>query len=202
MKNIKPLSFSFLLVLSACTGGQTRNSESGVDSDSIALAEWKAENETHEVRGFVGDGSSMNYLEVITADTNDTLNIEISNTLIAGGVKAGDDIDVIYTQADGELVSSIAINVSSLEHLWTQPSSQGGTQSLEIDHDGHATTYNMPGIDYDRWSLLNGQLLLHSPRKAGIEQSGYTDTFDILMLTADTLVLGHHAEIKRFWREN
>ena len=154
-----------------------------------------------EVRGRVGDGSSMNVLELITGD-NDTVNIEISASIIAGGLMEGDEVDVIYTRLDSALVSTIAINVTTLQHLWTQRSSQGGTQSLEINPDGNATTYNMGNIIYDHWTLQDGQLLLHSPRLPGVESSGYTDTFDILMLTADTLVLSTSEAQSIFWREN
>jgi hypothetical protein len=108
---------------------------------------------------------------------------------------------VIYTKEYGSLTSSIAINVTALQHLWTQRSSQG-TQSIEISPKGVAATYNMPNIEYDHWSILNGRLLLHSPQKAGVESSGYTDTFDILMLTADTLVLGTENHQSKFWKEN
>ncbi|MBO7660953.1 MAG: hypothetical protein J6S65_05410, partial [Bacteroidaceae bacterium] len=82
-----------------------------------------------------------------------------------------------------------------------QRSSQG-TQSIEISPNGVAATYNMPNIEYDHWSILNGRLLLHSPQKAGVESSGYTDTFDILMLTANTLVLGTENHQSKFWKEN
>ena len=115
--------------------------------------------------------------------------------------KVGDEVDVIYTKEYGSLTYSIAINVTALQHLWTQRSSQG-TQSIEISPKGVAATYNMPNIEYDHWSILNGRLLLHSPQKAGVESSGYTDTFDILMLTADTLVLGTENHQSKFWKEN
>ncbi len=117
-------------------------------------------------------------------------------------MQAGDEVDVIYSKTEDGYMANIAINTTSLQHLWTQPRSTGGTQSLEISPEGHATTYDMPGVDYDAWSIHNGQLLLHSTRKAAVESSGYTDTFDILLLTPDTLVLGNADTQRVFWREN
>lgn len=200
MKKIVYLSVALMGILAfvSCEGfGQKGNG----DEDTLAVVPLNEIPEIEEVRGRVGDGSSMNVLELITGD-NDTLNIEVSASIIAGGLMEGDEMDVIFSRLDSALVSTIAINVTTLQHLWTQRSSQGGTQSLEINPDGNATTYNMGNIDYDHWSLLDGQLLLHSPRLPGVESSGYTDTFDILMLTNDTLVLSAGDAQSIFWREN
>ena len=187
------------IVCVSCEIG-SRNTAEKEGEDTLATIESTELDETKEVRGQVGDGSSMNMLELVTEQL-DTLNIEIPGALVAGGVKVGDEVDVIYTKEYGSLTSSIAINVTALQHLWTQRSSQG-TQSIEISPKGVAATYNMPNIEYDHWSILNGRLLLHSPQKAGVESSGYTDTFDILMLTADTLVLGTENHQSKFWKEN
>ena len=189
---------SLLLLCVYCENSGTQQQN---DADTLDITSLEELPEVIEVRGVVGDGSSMNMLELVTPEY-DTLNIEISNSLIAGSIAAGDDIDVIYSKVDNDLVSSIAINITALQHLWTQRSSQGQLQSLEINPDGFAETYNMNGINYDRWSVKDGQLLLHASQKAGVEGSGYTDTFDILMLTADTLVLGASDSQTRFWRDN
>lgn len=187
-----------LFLLSACEWGTTTN---GGNEDSLEVDSIIDSTMVYEVRGIAGDGTSMNVLELVT-DGLDTLDIEIPVSMIAGGVQAGDEVDVIYSKTEDGYMANIAINTTALQHLWTQPRSTGGTQSLEISPEGHATTYDMPGVDYDAWSIKNGQLLLHSPRKAAIESSGYTDTFDILLLTADTLVLGNNDTQSVFWCEN
>ena len=187
-----------LAVMSSCEWGTTTN---GGNDDSLEVDSIVDSTMVYEVRGIAGDGTSMNVLELVT-DGLDTLDIEIPVSMIAGGVQAGDEVDVIYSKTDDGYMANIAINTTALQHLWTQPRSTGGTQSLEISPEGHASTYDMPGVDYDAWSILNGQLLLHSPRKAAVESSGYTDTFDILLLTADTLVLGNEQTHSVFWREN
>ena len=187
-----------LMLFTACEWGTTQN---GGDNDSLLTDSIIDSVKVIETRGTVTDGSSMNVLEIVT-DKMDTLDIEIPVSMVAGGVQEGEEVDVIYTKTDEGLVATIAINISSLQHLWTQPRSTGGTQSLEISPEGHATTYDMPGVDYDSWSIVDGRLLLHSPRKAAVESSGYTDTFDILLLTPDTLVLGNEQTHSVFWREN
>lgn len=183
-------------VLAACDG--CKNSPSGSLPD---IAEIDSLPQIREVCGTAGDGSSMNVLELIT-DRGDTLDIEIPIALIRGGVKAGEKLDVVYSEAGGRRISSVAVNVSSLLHLWTQHGQMGGTQSLELNEGGRATTYNMGGIDYDRWALKDGQLLLTSPVKVAQESAAITDTFDIVKLTADTLVLSAADMQSVFWREN
>jgi acyl carrier protein len=199
---VKKLVYIVAILAIVCVSCEigSRNTAEKEGEDTLATVESTELDETKEVRGQVGDGSSMNMLELVTEQL-DTLNIEIPGALVAGGVKVGDEVDVIYTKEYGSLTSSIAINVTALQHLWTQRSSQG-TQSIEISPKGVAATYNMPNIEYDHWSILNGRLLLHSPQKAGVESSGYTDTLDILMLTADTLVLGTENHQSKFWKEN
>lgn len=187
-----------LLLFTACEWGTTTN---GGDGDSLLTDSVIDSVQVKEVSGTISDGSSMNVLEIVTEQL-DTFDIEIPNSMVAGGVQPGDQVDVIYTQSDEGLMATIAINTTALQHVWTQPRSTGGTQSLEISPEGHAATYDMPGVDYDSWSIRDGRLLLHSPRKAAIESSGYTDTFDILLLTADTLVLGNDDTHSVFWREN
>ncbi len=197
MKKILFFALPLLLCMS-CEWGTTTN---GGNDDSLANDSVIDSTVVYEVRGIAGDGTSMNVLELIS-DGLDTFDIEIPVSMIAGGVQAGDEVDVIYSKTEDGYLANIAINTTALQHLWTQPCSTGGTQSLEISPEGHASTYDMPGVDYDAWSIKNGQLLLHSPRKAAVESSGYTDTFDILMLTADTLVLGNNDTHSVFWREN
>lgn len=199
MKKLVYIIAILAVVCISCEIG-SRNTVEKEGEDSLGTVETTTMDETREVRGQVGDGTSMNVLELVT-EQMDTLNIEIPGALVAGGLSVGDEVDVIYTKEYGSLTSSIAINLTALQHLWTQRSSQG-TQSIELSKNGVAATYNMPNIDYVRWSILNGQLLLHAPQKAGVESSGYTDTFDILMLTDDTLVLGTANHQSKFWKEN
>lgn len=188
-------------VLSSCIGGQQQN-ETDKDSDSVAVATTVREPaDAREIIGTIGDGTSMNMLELVT-DSLDTLYIEMTGTQVQGGELVGDRIDIIYRKTTDGLVGTLAINMTSLQHLWTQDNGRGGTQSLELDAEGRATTYDMDHVIYDRWSLRGGRLLLHVSRLAGSENGGVTDTFDIMMLTADTLVLSNDAAQQIFWREN
>lgn len=155
----------------------------------------------NQVEGTVGDETTMHVLQLIT-DAGDTLFMEHSDLPIVGGAKVGDRVYVIYNMIGDEAIISVATNISSLQHLWSQRAADGHKQSLELSAGGHAATYNMASVDYDGWELRDGQLLLHSSRNAAKENAALTDTFDILMLTTDTLVLSNRNLNTVFWRDN
>lgn len=73
-----------------------------------------------EAIGKIGDGTSMNVLELVD-DNGDTLLINMPVSTITGGVESGDIIDVIYTASSGgDMTASVAVNLTALQHLWTQ----------------------------------------------------------------------------------
>lgn len=192
-----------LCLLSACTGGNGSQNDAEQDSDSVAAAlrpSPASPSRAREAVGTVGDGTSMHVLELVT-DSLDTLYLETTNIVVSGGLVCGNRVNVVYHRDAEGLTATAATNTTALEHLWTRRTADGHTQSLEIDAEGRAATYDMPTA-YNAWRLHGGQLLLSTPRKAGVEQSGYTDTFDIMLLDADSLVLAGTHGIQHYWREN
>lgn len=194
-----------LLALTACQGGTARGDAQN-DSDSTAAATDSASlaaqaAPSRELTGTIGDGTSMNVLELVT-DSLDTLYIETSRIVVSGGLLAGQRINVVYHKDPEGLLATAATNISALLHLWTRHDAQGHELSLELNPAGHAATYGVTAPPYNAWRLHGGLLLLSTPRRAGVEQSGYTDTFDIMQLDPDTLVLAGRHDVQRFWREN
>ena len=57
-------------------------------------------------------------------------------------------------------------------------------------------------IDYDRWRVESGLLLLSSPKKVGDEGPVPVDTFEIVYLTSDSLVLMSGPFVSEFERYN
>ena len=125
-----------------------------------------------EAHGTVGDGSSMNVIEFIN-DDGDTLYISKNGQDVMGGLIVGDELDVIYNVTKEDVFASV----------------------------GGAATYNM-SVDYDSWEVKNGLLLLHSPRKIGSETPAIVDTFEIMQLTTDSLVLMNGDLVTEFGRYN
>lgn len=154
----------------------------------------------YEAHGYIGDGTSMNSIEFIT-DEGDTLTLVANSQSVAGGVKVGDEVQIVYNVMKDENVASVVVNLTTLAHVWVQKGLDGKEQSLELDSAGRATTYNM-SIDYDTWRVESGQLLLSSPKAPGEEKPAPTDTFEIMYLTADSLVLMHGDFVTEFERYN
>ena len=119
----------------------------------------------YEAHGYIGDGTSMNSIEFIT-DEGDTLTLVANSQSVAGGVKVGDEVQIVYNVMKDENVASVVVNLTTLAHVWVQKGLDGKEQSLELDSAGRATTYNM-SIDYDTWRVESGQLLLSSPKVPG-----------------------------------
>ncbi len=153
-----------------------------------------------EAHGIIGEGSSMNVIEFIN-DNGDTLYINKSGQDVMGGLVVGDELEVIYNVTKDDVFASVAVNLTSLQHIWSQRNLEGREQSLELDAEGRATTYNM-SVDYDSWEVKDGLLLLHSPKKLGDEGPAVVDTFEIMQLTTDSLVLMNGDFVTEFSRYN
>lgn len=153
-----------------------------------------------EAHGTIGEGTSMNVMEFIN-DDGDTLYININGQAVMGGVNVGDEVEMIYNISKEENVASVAVNLTALQHLWSQRGADGKEQSLELNSGGRATTYDM-AIDYDSWEVKDGLLLLHSPKKLGDETPAIVDTFEIMQLTRDSLALMHGNLVTEFERYN
>ena len=153
-----------------------------------------------EAHGTVGDGTSMNVLEFVN-DDGDTLYISKGAQSVMGGVVAGDELEVIYNVTKEDVVASVAVNLTALQHLWSQRGGDGREQSLELNSGGRATTYNML-VEYESWEVKDGLLLLRSPKKVGNESPAVVDSFEIMQLTSDSLVLMHGNMMTEFSRYN
>lgn len=153
-----------------------------------------------EAHGTIGEGTSMNVMEFIS-DKGDTLYLEMNSAQVMGGENVGDEVQVVYNTTDESNVAQIAINLTSLQHLWSQRGADGKEQSLELNANGYASTYDM-SVTYDHWEVHDGLLLLHSPKKIGDEKPAPVDTFEIMELTDESLVLMHGVIASEFERTN
>ena len=186
--------------LCGCKGKQKPESDTTVTKTKPTPVEVTPK--SVETRGIIGEGSSMNLMQLIEYD-GDTLDIVTANQMVMGGLIVGDAVDVVYSLIGDNLVAQTAVNLTALQHLWSQHVGGGEKKSLEIDDKGLATTYNM-SIQYDRWAVRNGLLMLSTPKKVGDEKPANVDTFQIMMLTEDSLVLMSNsiAFSTAFYRDN
>lgn len=178
-----PLAF-----LAGCTGGTQQTQEQASAEDSLSEI---IEHGPKEIRGTAGDGTSMNVIEVV-ATNGDTLYITTPAQMVSGGIEAGDEVDIIYNDNGDENTGVVAINISTLTKVWNHINTLGAKQSIELCSNGDVNTWNMPAPAYDSWKLEGGKLLMHSPAVLAKEVGEHTDTFDILSLRKNELVLSLH----------
>lgn len=178
-----PLAF-----LAGCTGGTQQIQEQVSAEDSLSEI---IEHGPKEIRGTAGDGTSMNVIEIV-ATNGDTLYITTPAQMVSGGIEAGDEVDIIYNDNGDENTGVVAINISTLTKVWNHINTLGAKQSIELCSNGDVNTWNMPAPAYDSWKLEGGKLLMHSPAVLAKEVGEHTDTFDILSLRKNELVLSLH----------
>lgn len=183
------------LMLFSCE--EKKKAAKSPEMEVVPVHEMPSINEAH---GIIGDGSSMNVIEFVR-DDGDTLYISKNGQTVMGGLVVGDELEVIYNVTEEDVFASVAVNLTTLQHLWSQRGADGREQSLELDAGGRASTYNM-SVDYDSWEVKNGLLLLHSPKKVGDEGPAIVDTFEIMQLTTDSLVLMNGDFVSAFERYN
>lgn len=198
MKLITRILFlSAILILTGCKGGNSKVEEE--EQPNIQSFDTLPDDFINAI-GTVGDGTSMNTLELIL-DEGDTVLVDCPVNDILGGATVGDRLAVTYSTKDEYYTMLTCVNMTSLQHLWTQKGADGTEQSLEINDNGRATTYDM-NVEYNGWSLKDGQLLLYSPKQRASEQGAVADTFDIMELTDEHLVLMHGDLTTEFERTN
>ncbi len=171
----------------ACTqNGKQDTVNDSDDSTNITVNDTLGE--MTEINARIGDGTTMNYLELIASD-GDTLSLLYGGANRIGKLLAGDVLNVVYyNNTDGEQAAFTYVNLTSLQHVWEK--ADGSGQSIEIDEGGKVVTYDMPDdCQYDSWKIVDGKLLLHTPKPIGKEVSERVDTMSIEFEDADDKVL-------------
>lgn len=171
-------------MLNGCKGKGTPAATMAVDTTEV-----EASVPDTTVYGVCGEGTSMHQLELIT-DEGDTLHyavdVDDATETVKGGLLAGDRMAVVgYRQAEGELVATTAINLTTLLGKWTSID-----KNFEIKEGGLVESYvKAETKPWTSWKICNGQLLLNR------------DTFSVETLGADSLCLENSAGIFAYKRQ-
>jgi len=202
LHRIFPAAIVMALMLS-CEGGVKKSSpanEKSTDEEQITVVAVDSMPTMEEVVGIVGDGSTMNYLEVITKDNN-TLSVMISDTPVYGSLMAGQSVDVIYNEVEGDLIGCSVVNLSLLKSVWEQIDSKGNRLGLTLMPDGTVATENEDN-GYKAWDLRDSAVIMSY--KVKMHEYGtveHADTFSIGILSNDTLQLLRGDEAVYFVRK-
>ena len=167
-----------------CTGKKTQ--QQPTESDTMVV---EVSTPDSTVYGVCGEGTSMHALELVT-DEGDTLtylvDADAEQGTVKGGLFAGDRMAVVgYKGAEGDMVATCAVNLTTLMGKWTSID-----KNFEIQEGGLVeSSIKAETRPWTSWKIHNGQLLLNA------------DTFAIERLGADSLCLENGEGIFVFKRQ-
>lgn len=167
-----------------CTGKKTQ--QQPTESDTMVV---EVSTPDSTVYGVCGEGTSMHALELVT-DEGDTLtylvDADAEQEAVKGGLFAGDRMAVVgYKGAEGDMVATCAVNLTTLMGKWTSID-----KNFEIQEGGLVeSSIKAETRPWTSWKIHNGQLLLNA------------DTFAIERLGADSLCLENGEGIFVFKRQ-
>ena len=167
-----------------CTGKKTQ--QQPTESDTMVV---EVSTPDSTVYGVCGEGTSMHALELVT-DEGDTLtylvDADTEQETVKGGLFAGDRMAVVgYKGAEGDMVATCAVNLTTLMGKWTSID-----KNFEIQEGGLVeSSIKAETRPWTSWKIHNGQLLLNA------------DTFAIERLGADSLFLENGEGIFVFKRQ-
>ncbi len=167
-----------------CTGKKTQ--QQPTESDTMVV---EVSTPDSTVYGVCGEGTSMHALELVT-DEGDTLtylvDADTEQEAVKGGLFAGDRMAVVgYKGAEGDMVATCAVNLTTLMGKWTSID-----KNFEIQEGGLVeSSIKAETRPWTSWKIHNGQLLLNA------------DTFAIERLGADSLCLENGEGIFVFKRQ-
>lgn len=173
-----------MLIGWGCTGQKTQ--QQPTESDTMVV---EVSTPDSTVYGVCGEGTSMHVLELVT-DEGDTLTylVDADTELetVKGGLFAGDRMAVVgYKGAEGDMVATCAVNLTTLMGKWTSID-----KNFEIQEGGLVeSSIKAETRPWTSWKIHNGQLLLNA------------DTFAIERLGADSLCLENGEGIFVFKRQ-
>lgn len=153
--------------------------------------------------GICGEATTMNMLQIIV-DTGDTLMLDISSAKdkgqVFGGLQVGDRMAVLPNKSmTGALT---VINQTTLLGNWVMPNPIDGSDEvgISIKEGGVAESIDQSSIIYRTWRLSNGRLEIVSVRE-GASDMEETNIYDIVKLTADSLVYQDSEEVFEYGRQ-
>ncbi len=185
MKKLVFLSVAVAAMMMLSCGGNSHQAER--EEDTVDVNDLIRD---HTVYGLCGAIPSTSYIKVVT-DTGDTLMLDITRALenrkMLGAVRVGDRLAVMTNKKQTEATE--VININLLLGDWVMPDPLDGSDEvgIRLKEGGVAESIEMTNIIYRTWRIFNGKLEITSIREGG-EQAEETNYFDILKLSADTLV--------------
>lgn len=196
------MSYVGLWALAALTACQPKSKQ---DSDMVAVEETPVE---ITVSGTIAE-ASMNTLTLVT-EMGDTLTFNTLDAEQEGTMLAGDNAEVTYedTNENRERMSPVVSWVitspspARLMGSWVEPTIIGDLpyQGIRLEENGVAHSINMETLSYESWFVLRGLLILNYTSEGSGQIISCVDTFRIVTLTQDSLILENDDFSMRYGR--
>ena len=185
MKKLVFLSVAMAAMMMLSCGGRSHQAER--EEDTVDVNDLIRD---HTLYGLCAAIPSTSQLKVIT-DVGDTVTLDLTwaleNRKMLGSVRVGDRLAVMTNKNQTEATE--VININLLLGNWVMPDPLDGSDEvgIRLKEGGVAESIEMTNITYRTWRIFNGKLEITSIREGG-EQAEETNYFEILKLSADTLV--------------
>jgi hypothetical protein len=204
MRTFKILFIAFVAAVAFGACGN-KNGKAEFEQDTTRVSGINDSDST--IYGVCGEGTAMNTLMLIT-DGGDTLNVITTDAVdqgqVFGGLNVGDKLALIMKRTAGsEPVAVKIINLTTLLGRWTMPNPIDGSdvQGIFIKEGGIAESINNSDKVYQSWKIFNGTLVVTSEESEFGDESQNVDTFKILSLGPDSLVVNRAGETLEFSRQ-
>lgn len=191
MKRLTNLMLSLIcLSFYSCdwkTNGSGQDQSDSIDTNAFSIISVELPR-FMEVTGTVGDGTSMNSLELIT-EKGDTLLLNTTGTNFIGELYVGQKIDVFYNSIEDEDVASVVVNLTQMQSKWAQVNRMGEKVGMWLTPDGKVLT-DSTDVGYTRWAICDGAIVLSYPITTETREMGTVfkaDTFFITTLDNENL---------------
>lgn len=183
---MRKLLFVAIAIMASMFVFESCKSEKSKDADTMRVVRTELPTNLQDstMFGICGEGTSMHNLQLIL-NNGDSIDIYIDDEfapvpgidIVQGGLLCGDKMAVIaLIDEDHRYIAQKIINVSTLVAKWCNTDLMNST--LEFNEDGTMISrQESERGGYNSWRIVNGNLLLS------------TDTFSIINLTADSLML-------------
>lgn len=152
------------------------------------------------IYGFCGRASTSSTLQLISMSNDDTLMINVDdarkNNQVMGEYEPGDQLYVVASK--DHKTAYIIINEKLITKKWVEPSPYDGSTPVGVNlkPGGEAEGIEQTDINYTKWRILNGRLLLTEINEdTGIE---IVQDYIIRKLTNDSLLIYNKDESFEF----
>lgn len=174
------------IVFAVCLSDCGQNKKETKIYDTIAT-DTVVEDVDISVYGTVLERSSGNMLYITAYEDVDTFGIDLSQAVLYGYLKAGDDVAVCLKS---EYVAENVIDITDLCRTWVMSDTAGNeTDYMKFAEDKTLDCKIGGEKTYCAWELMNGKILLKRSDKEVKGKSDDKVSFKINKLTYDSLVI-------------